>query len=214
MNKETYHKYKKHWIASDIHFNHKNISLYCPESRGQFVERTGQSTDTNGVTTPIYNYLIDQMNETIIERWNSKVQPGDHVFILGDVAMGRIELAPALIKRLNGDKTLIRGNHDRGLMKLPDVNELFIDIKDYACFSVRGIGIAMSHFPMASWDGQGHGAVMLHGHLHGTPCIVQGRIKDVGIDTNQLYPYDFEQVLEDLKQIPKPTYDHHGDSIS
>ena len=210
MNKETYHKYRKHWIASDIHFNHKNISIYCPDSRGQFVDIIGHSEDGK----PIYNHRIDDMNEEIIRKWNTLVQPGDHVFILGDVAMGRIELAPALISRLNGDKTLIRGNHDRSLMKVPDLDNLFINIRDYLCFSARGTGVVMSHYPLASWDGQGHGAVMLHGHLHGTPCMVTGRIKDVGIDTNNLYPYDFEKVLEEMKQIPPPTYDHHGDSIS
>ena len=216
MHKEKYHSYRKHFVASDLHFNHKNISLYCPESRGQFVECTGQSTDVNGVTTPTYNFLVDKMNETIIERWNSKVQPGDHVFILGDVAMGRIELAPALIKRLNGDKTLILGNHDRGLMKLPEVDELFIDIRDYTFLSVRGVGVAMSHYPMLSWDGMGHSSIMLHGHLHGSPYITPmtgRRIKDIGIDTNDLYPYDLEAVVNEINQLPKMVFDHHSRSV-
>lgn len=209
MHKEKYHTYRRHWIASDIHFNHKNIAIYCPESRGKFVEIVGKNVDG----TPIYKHYVEQMNEEIIIKWNSRVQPGDHVFILGDVAMGRIDHAPALIRRLNGDKTLIRGNHDRSLMGSPELESLFIDIKDYACFSARGVGVVMSHYPFASWDGMGHGAVMLHGHLHGTPSGVNGRIKDMGIDTNDLYPYDFEAVLDQLKLIPKPVYDHHGDAI-
>jgi calcineurin-like phosphoesterase family protein len=210
MHKETYHKYRKHWVASDIHFNHKNISLYCPESRGKFVKTVGQNVDGS----PIYEHYIDKMNVEIIRKWNEVVSPEDHVFILGDVAMGRIDQAPALIRQLNGDKTLIRGNHDRSLMGSTELETLFIDIKDYACFSARGVGVVMSHYPFASWDGMGHGAVMLHGHLHGTPCMVQGRIKDVGIDTNDLYPYDFEQLLERMKLIPKPVYDHHGDAVA
>jgi calcineurin-like phosphoesterase family protein len=210
MHKETYHKYKKHWVASDLHFNHKMISVYCPESRGRFVKQVGKNVDG----TPIYEHYIDKMNVEIIRKWNEKVSPDDHVFILGDVAMGRIDQAPALIRQLNGDKTLIRGNHDRSLMGSTELETLFIDIKDYVCFSARGVGVVMSHYPFASWDGQGHGSVMLHGHLHGTPCMVQGRIKDVGIDTNDLYPYDFEALLEEMKKIPKPVYDHHGDSIA
>jgi len=210
MHKEKYHSYRRHFVASDLHFNHKNIALYCPESRGQFVQQVGMNLDDS----PVYEHYIEAMNEEIIQKWNTLVQPGDHVFILGDVAMGRIDQAPALIRRLNGDKTLIRGNHDRGLMQSPELETLFIDIKDYACFSARGVGVVMSHYPFASWDGMGHGAVMLHGHLHGTPCVVQGRIKDVGIDTNDLYPYDLEQLLEEMKNISKPVYDHHGDVIA
>jgi len=209
MRKDVYAKYRKHHVCSDIHFNHKNIALYCPKSRGQFVEVIGYNPDGS----PIYAHHLDKMNETIIARWNSKVQPTDHTFILGDVAMGVITKAPALVERLNGAKTLICGNHDRGLLKLPEIERLFIDIRDYACFGVKKIGVVMSHFPFASWDGMSAGAVHLHGHLHGSPCIVQGRIKDVGIDTNDLYPYDFEEVLDELMTIPKPTTDHHGDAV-
>lgn len=209
MNKEKYNSYRKHHICSDIHLNHKMIALYCPESRGKFIKQI--DTDING--KPVYEHYIDEMNEEIIAKWNSKVQPGDHVFILGDVAMGRIDKAPALIAQLNGDKTLICGNHDRSLVKLAECADLFIDIRDYAFVSARSISVAMSHYPFASWDSQGNGAGMLHGHLHGAPCMVKGRIKDVGIDTNDLYPYDFEEVLESLKLIPKPVYDHHGDAI-
>lgn len=209
MKKEKYYSYRKHHVCSDIHFNHKMIALYCPQSRGKFINQI--DTDING--KPVYEHYIDEMNEEIIAKWNSKVQPGDHVFILGDVAMGRIDKAPALIARLNGDKTLIRGNHDHSLVKLPEFASLFIDVKDYAFISARGVGVGMSHYPFASWDGQGHGTCFLHGHLHGAPCIVSGRIKDVGIDTNDLCPYDFEEVLESLKLIPKPVYDHHGDAI-
>lgn len=209
MHKEKYHSYHRHFVASDLHFNHKNIALYCPESRGKFVKQVGKNVDG----TPIYEHYIEKMNVEIIRKWNEKVSPEDHVFILGDVAMGQIERAPGLIRRLNGDKTLIRGNHDRGLCALPEVADLFIDIKDYACFSVRGIGVVMSHYPLASWDGMSHGSIMLHGHLHGAPSGVKGRIKDMGIDTNDLYPYDFEAVLDKMKSIPKPIYDHHGDTI-
>jgi len=154
------------------------------------------------------------MNELIIERWNSDVGVNDHTFIIGDVAMGQIVLAPPLIRRLNGHKTLIRGNHDKTLVKLPEFNSLFIDAHDYLEQIVVSTMVCMSHFPMASWNGMAKGAIMLHGHLHGAEVqvidAVNKRIKDVGIDTNTLYVYNLEELVEEMKKIPLPTFNHHG----
>lgn len=210
MNKTKYATYRKHHVCADVHFNHKNIALYCPETRGKFVGIVGTNTDG----TPIYVHNIDAMNEEIIAKWNSVVQPDDHTFILGDVAMGLIEKAPALIQRLNGDKTLIVGNHDRKLVNLDCLYELFIDVRDYACFHIPDIGgVVMSHYPFASWDGKSQGAVHFYGHLHGAPTTVTGRAKDVGIDTNNLYPYVLEELMIQLQSIPLPLFDHHLRSV-
>ena len=208
MNKSTYAKYDNHHVCSDIHLNHKNIALYCPESRGQFVKQTGADADG----TPTYTHYIDEMNEQIISNWNSVVQPDDHTFIVGDFAMGIIDKAPALIKRMNGAKTLIRGNHDHKIVQHPEVNELFIDVRDYLCFNVLKTPVVMCHFPFASWDRQSQGAVHLHGHLHspaGKLHIAPGRIMDVGIDGNNLFPRELEATVQYLIDTFPPRGDHH-----
>jgi calcineurin-like phosphoesterase family protein len=56
---------------------------------------------------------IEEMNETLIDKWNAVVKPGDTVWHLGDVAMGPITQSLSLISRLNGHKYLVPGNHDR-----------------------------------------------------------------------------------------------------
>lgn len=74
----------------------------------------------------------------------------------------------------------------------------------------------MSHFPFWSWDGMGHGAIMLHGHLH-SPVdrrhVTEHRIMDVGIDGNNLTPYDFDEVCAYVATRPMPKYDHHGKDL-
>lgn len=52
------------------------------------------------------------MNETMIERHNALVKPDDIVWHLGDFAMDDRMVSPFL-KRLNGTKILIPGNHDK-----------------------------------------------------------------------------------------------------
>ena len=83
------------YFIADTHFNHENIIKYC--------------------NRPFEN--SNEMNEYIINKWNSVVTENDVVYHLGDVGFGNTEELKQLVGRLNGTKILIRGNHDykRGL---------------------------------------------------------------------------------------------------
>lgn len=180
------------FVTSDIHLNHRNILKYCPHRGGPEV------TDE----------LVSKMNETIISNWNSLITSDDEVYVIGDVAMGQIIHAPKLIRRLNGKKYLILGNHDKKLAKDinadPSLSDLFVWIDKYHEMSYTHNGtkyfITMSHYPMHSWNQQHQGSIMLHGHLHGTPHGIPGRIMDIGIDTNDLYPYLMDDVIHKMSQ--------------
>ena len=183
-----------HWITSDIHLNHANILQYC---------------GGRGSTVP-------EMNEKIISNWNSVVKPGDLVTIVGDVAMGIIKEAPALIRSLNGSKHLVKGNHDHGLCRLPEIDSLFDSIRDYKeiTHSKDGIKhkIVLCHFPLYSWVGQHYGVMHCHGHLHSPPDKVhlfpERRILDVGLDGNNLFPRKLDDVVDLLSRI-KISKNHH-----
>ena len=53
------------WMTSDLHFNHENILKYEPVSR------------------PFAT--VEEMNEVLIQNWNSKIKPEDIVYVLGDL---------------------------------------------------------------------------------------------------------------------------------
>lgn len=205
---------KKTFVASDIHLNHANILSYCQhrDNRGMTVEQLEVLHEENiDAYLELTREAIFSMNELIISNWNSVVAPKDDVYILGDVAMGQIVEAPALIRRMNGNKMLVRGNHDKTLSKRiktdPEYADLFVWVRDYYevgyKHSVTGkkYSLVMSHFPFRMWNHMSQGSMMLHGHLHGSPCDVPGRIKDVGIDTNNLKPYLMEDVIDQLAVI-------------
>ena len=80
----------KVFVISDTHFNHANVIKYC--------------------NRPFED--VEQMNETLIKNWNETVSNNDVVIHLGDVGFGKKEEIAAIIKRLNGRKILIKGNHD------------------------------------------------------------------------------------------------------
>lgn len=89
----------KTWFTSDLHFGHVNILTYTPQRRAYL----GLSdTDT-----------VVEMNEAIVDLWNTQVAPDDTVWVVGDVAMGKVHENILYVQRLNGTKHLFLGNHDR-----------------------------------------------------------------------------------------------------
>ena len=82
------------FLASDHHMNHANCLT--------FKKNDG---------TPLRPYsCVEEMNETLIDNHNSVVRPQDKIYMLGDVAMNKRGLE--MVKRMNGTKILIKGNHD------------------------------------------------------------------------------------------------------
>lgn len=57
------------------------------------------------------------MNELMIEQWNKTVGKYDTCIVAGDFALGSKEKIIEVGQRLNGNKTLILGNHDRASLK-------------------------------------------------------------------------------------------------
>lgn len=80
------------YVCSDLHFNHTNIIKYC--------NRPYETTE--------------EMNQKLIENWNSVVGEDDTVFCLGDFCLGGKDDIIHFGKQLNGKKFLILGNHDHG----------------------------------------------------------------------------------------------------
>lgn len=82
---------KMDYFISDLHLSHRNIIKY---SSRPFEDE-------------------NEMNEHIIERWNEKITETDTVYVVGDAFFCSKETASDFMATLEGDKILIRGNHDR-----------------------------------------------------------------------------------------------------
>jgi len=155
----------KTYITSDIHFGHTNIMKFCPVSRAR------------------YNGDVDYMNESIIEEWNEIVTNKDTVYILGDVAFCNAADATKIMKRLNGRKILVEGNHDKKLVKDEGFRKCFAEIHKYLDINYDGTKVVMFHYPIAEWDQMHRGSVHFHGHLHGgTSDMERYRCRDMGMD--------------------------------
>lgn len=99
----------------------------------------------------------DEMDEALVTNWNKTVRPTDKVYVLGDVCINRRALHT--VGRCNGDKILIKGNHD--IYKLTDYTPYFRDIRGYHVMNKY----LLSHIPVHP-DSKGRFAGNIHGHLH------------------------------------------------
>lgn len=186
------------FLTSDTHFWHRNILKYCPRP---------------------WN-TVEEMNEGLIQNWNSVVKPDDTVYHLGDFAFCGNNKLKAILGRLAGKICLIKGNHDsyKNLSK----TGRFEWIRDYYELKVedpelpRGYqGFVLCHFPFLTWNQKDNGSVNLHGHTHASLSVDYDEKRiDVGVD-NPLWnytPVSYAQIKEELKKYKEPKYDHHGRS--
>ena len=74
-----------------------------------FHEKLNERMDKRGFVS------VEEMNEYMIEKWNSKVNRNDEVVIIGDFSWGKIEETKELLSKLKGTLYMIRGNHDHFL---------------------------------------------------------------------------------------------------
>lgn len=126
---------------------------------------------------------VQEMDEEIIRRHNSVVREGETVYHLGDFSFRNRD---HWASRLNGNHIFLRGNHDSRPNRLPQI----VEIKPY-----KGTLIVMCHYAMRVWNGSHFNSWQLYGHSHGTLPGV-GKQMDVGVDTNDYYPYSLDQIAE------------------
>jgi calcineurin-like phosphoesterase family protein len=99
----------------------------------------------------------EEMDEAMVKAWNETVKPTDKVYHLGDVVINRKALKT--LARLNGDKVLIRGNHD--IFRDDEYRQYFRELRAYHVMN----GMILSHIPVHEAS-LGRFGVNIHGHLH------------------------------------------------
>jgi calcineurin-like phosphoesterase family protein len=164
------------FLISDSHFGHANTFLKFKQADG---------------VTPLRPFTsVEEMDETMVENWNRVVKPHDKVYHLGDVVINRKYLST--LGRLNGDKVLIKGNHD--IWHLKDFAEHFRDIRGYHVMD----GLIMSHVPIHV-DSLARFGCNVHGHLHINRVLMAGgsidpRYFNVGVECINYTPMSLEDV--------------------
>lgn len=152
---------------------------------------------------------LEDMNETIIERWNARIKKSDRVYHLGDFSLGTTVECRRVANRLNGQIYLIRGNHEK-VAEHKACADRFVWIKDYFGLKVGEQKIYLCHYAFRTWNCIHHGSWNLHGHSHGSlPEIETLRQSDVGVDAWDFWPVSYDQVAEKMATKRFEAVDHH-----
>jgi calcineurin-like phosphoesterase family protein len=174
------------FLVSDTHFGHTGVCRF---------------TRNDGVTKLRPWDSAEEMDEFMVRAWNERVKPTDKVYHLGDVVINRKSLKT--LARLNGDKVLIRGNHD--IFRDDEYREYFRELRAYHVMN----GMILSHIPVHS-DSLGRFGVNIHGHTHanrvmlpgfnGKPTdIVDVRYHCVCVEQTDFAPILFEDVIKRIE---------------
>lgn len=171
------------FVVSDTHWGHA----------GMLSERMGR---------PRRFGSVEEMDERMVAHWNDRIRPTDRVFHCGDFAYGcSMAHARSIFDRLNGHRTLIRGNHEQRGERLPweggihDVMRLSIQDRGMP----EPVDVWMSHYAHRTWPDAHRGRIHLFGHSHGSLPATPSSC-DVGVDVWQFRPVTVPEIQELLME--------------
>ena len=148
---------------------------------------------------------VESMDRNLINNWNTVINKNDTVYFLGDLSFYSVEKTIEIVKKLNGKKHWIIGNHDKKLIKNTELTSLFEWVKDIETIYIQDntvpkgrTKIILCHYPMLTWDGSHNGSWHLHGHSHNTLIHPSKYAIDVGVDANYYFPVSYEQVKKKI----------------
>lgn len=158
------------WIWSDLHLRHANIIRHCNRP---FAHR-------------------EQMDDALLDAWESTVGPDDTVLCGGDVALAGA-LGPKdieRIRRLPGRKLLVRGNHDFDRRGRPA--ETGFDQAAMAALVRSDPPLIVTHLSLGPLP-DGHANV--YGHVHNNAPLYPGPRINACVEHTGYKPLALEDVL-------------------
>lgn len=177
---------KNVWFTSDFHLSHDKPFLWEPRGFSN----------------------IKEMNEAIVENWNSVIKPDDDVYNLGDLALNDMDEAAQYLKQLNGRHWWIFGNHD----SQEKIDYLIDEVPNlypagYAWVLHPGkYKLYLSHYPAltSNYDDKkfSHHVINLHGHTHQRTNWLHADnpfMYHIGVDSHNYTPVNLDEVITDIR---------------
>ena len=174
------------FFSADLHCGHRNIIKYC--------------------NRPFSS--VEQMDERVIDNWNSAIEPTDTVYFLGDLSFGPQNYLPLLSGRIH----FIIGNHDmfgRGAaerMQYLRETPLIKSVQQMMVIDLDGQAVVLCHYAMRVWHKSHFNSWHLYGHSHGR-LGEWGKSLDVGVDAWDFHPVSWATIKSVMADKPdNPNY--------
>lgn len=158
------------WLISDTHFDHSNIIDYCARP---FAD-------------------VNEMNNVLVNNWNSTVKKQDKVYFLGDIRFGRGSRPKDYwLNEIKGEIVFIRGDHD---------DPKWHNMKSYDKLDYKGHKFLLIHDPKdkhPEWNDW-----IIHGHKHNNDLenypLINWERKTVNVcaELIKYRPINFDKIIE------------------
>ena len=167
------------FLIADTHFGHKGV---C-----EFLNNDGNKL------RPFND--VNEMDEVLVKNWNLVVNSKDKIYVLGDVVINRKSLKT--LSRLNGEKVLIKGNHD--IFRINEYLEYFKDVRG----THKLDSYILSHIPIHPDSIARWASGNIHGHLHSNNVkiineynqeVIDGRYICVSVEQINYTPIAYEEL--------------------
>lgn len=211
------------FFTSDLHFNHAKIIDFCPNRVFQLgmseelyseylaIKRIFEADKLKcplirNTFMSVREKLIKNHNECVVKVINKYVKKRDPLYIIGDFGFGSTIELKKWFNKLNGQKILIWGNHDRSAKVMLEMGFHEVFENHQIKIGTEKTKITLSHFPyfpnlylrLRHWllwrknpDKRylhkrvvDVGGILLHGHTHGEYVTEKYNLRQihVGID--------------------------------
>ena len=178
----------KIWISSDAHFCHDRDFIYGP--------RGFES--------------VQEMNEAIVENWNSLVSWDDTVYLLGDVMLNDNYNGCKYLNRLAGKIYILTGNHDTDtrIQEYVNIRPTILHLGLATILKYNGYHFYLSHYPTLTSNNDSDKPlkcrmINLCGHSHVQDPFAdwdKGTIFHCELDTNDCKPWLLDDIIEKIKE--------------
>lgn len=176
------------FFTSDLHFDHADVIGLC--------------------NRPFSS--VEEMNAELVKRWNKIIRPDDTIYVLGDLTLGKYSDIYPIVTSLNGNRYLIRGNHDK-FTHSQYLRLGFKAIFQEVVFKQIGRTLRLSHYPykptglhrifaykselrfLDQRPLKRSNEILIHGHCHGKYKF-RNRSIHVGVDAWNYRPVSLKEV--------------------
>ncbi len=138
---------------------------------------------------------VQDMNESLIEKWNARVCDEDIVYVLGD--FGALEQEKEILTRLRGIKYLVKGNHD---IKENEYYRKAGFQEVYDCPILLESFWILSHEPLYVNENMPY--ANLFGHVHNSPLFKDFSKQHycVSVERTDYAPISFDEIKRRIKE--------------
>lgn len=172
------------YFTADLHFNHDKEFIW---------KARGYSS-------------VEEMNEDLINKICTTLNEGDELWVLGDLVMGDINNAAAVLSRIPYSVHFLVGNHDT-LRRVNLYDSLgWINHERAIQVTDGNWDFYLSHYPTVTMNyddvKKHHPLINLHGHTHYQNKFYNDNpyMYNVGVDSQNGYPVSIDKIKADIKE--------------